>query len=86
MNTLIVAADRHHADNLRRQIPAGRSDVRIVSPGDRVGSVRYDLILITDYYERSFFFFEESAKSVAKRWLNELVLTRRSADGLVLSI
>lgn len=84
--TLIVAANYDHARNIISQYPPQDRRVLITWPGQPLTGHRFDLILITDLFDRYRRFADHLEQKLIDEWLRGVVQCRRSVDGLILAL
>jgi hypothetical protein len=71
---LIVAGNQHQADCIRRQIKLSQN-VRVIHPGQCIGS-RYDTIIVSDTYRREHYFSDPDTQALMDRWMDDVVRCR----------
>ena len=77
MKTLIVAANADHAKTIRRQIIDREQVVCVTHPGAVLGQ-RFDMIIVTDYYQRWHHFASDAEQKRNTQWFDEVVRCRLS--------
>lgn len=83
MRTLIIAGDETHASAIRKQIICRERTVVVIALG-AIPAQRFDLILVTDLYQRMAYFNDEEAAGQMTRWFDECVRCRLSGPEAML--